>query len=355
MAKAKYQMIADDIRSRIVLKEYPIDSVIPSEKELQNEFNVSRHTIRQALGLLINEGLLRSEKGSGTYVQGTQKEVSKNKTIGVITTYVSDYIFPSIIRGIEQSLREEGYSLLLSSTNNDVEQEKKCLELMIERGVDGLIIEPTKSNQYNPNLSYYLSLKKMGIPIVMINAYYEEFDFPYIAVDDVASGFLATSALIDAGHTNNLLITKMDDIQGKLRMKGFLKAHDENHLTTEAENILTFSTETSQEIVKKACLILEKHPDITGVVGYNDEICYDLLQEIQESNQTLAHRLSIVGQDDSQLSLLTTPKLTTISHPKEKLGEDAAKWMISAISTHSQPDTIVYKPELVLRDSIKPV
>lgn len=352
MAKAKYQIIADNIRSRINSKEYQTDSIIPSEKELQNEFGVSRHTIRQALAVLINEGLLRSEKGSGTYVK---KEVLKNKTIGVITTYVSDYIFPSIIRGIEQTLRENGYSLLLASTNNNVDQEKKCLELMLEHGVDGLIIEPTKSNQYNPNLTYYLSLKKMGIPIVMIHAYYEELDFPYIAVDDVASGFLATNTLIEAGHTNNLLITKIDDIQGKLRMKGFLKAHDQQNLYPEPENILTFSTESSKDIIKKTCSLLKRNPNITGIVGYNDEICYALLQDINDSNPKFSNRLSIIGQDDSQLSLLTSPKLSTISHPKEKLGQDAAKWMISALSTNLIPDSILYQPKLILRESVKKI
>ena len=70
---------------------------------------------------------------------------TSKKTIGVITTYISDYIFPSIIRGIERRLNEDNYSLLLASTNNDVAQEKKALEMMLSYGVDGLIVEPTKA------------------------------------------------------------------------------------------------------------------------------------------------------------------------------------------------------------------
>ncbi|WP_369673295.1 substrate-binding domain-containing protein, partial [Enterococcus faecium] len=95
---------------------------------------------------------------SGTYVDIKYKQENKapsnnHKTIGVVTTYLSDYIFPSIIRGIEKTLREKGYSLLLTSTNNDFQQEKQCIEKMITQGVEGLIVEPTKSNQYNPNLA----------------------------------------------------------------------------------------------------------------------------------------------------------------------------------------------------------
>ena len=70
----------------------------------------------------------KKRKGSGTYVsnqyQSKASGASANKTIGVITTYISDYIFPSIIRGIESRLNKDNYSLLLASTNNDVEQEK---------------------------------------------------------------------------------------------------------------------------------------------------------------------------------------------------------------------------------------
>ena len=156
--------------------------------------------------------------------------ISNNKIIGVITTYISDYIFPSIIRGIERRLNEANYSLLLASTNNDVEQEKKALEMMLSFGVDGLIVEPTKSNLYNPNIAYYLSFKEQDIPFIMINAYYEELDVPFLCLDDVQSSYLATKELISKGHTQIGLISKMDDLQGKYRMKGYIKALGEAKL-----------------------------------------------------------------------------------------------------------------------------
>ena len=144
--KSKYQSIADEIRKKILSEEFPRGSVIPTEIQLQEIYSVSRHTVRQAIAVLVNEGYLRREKGSGTYVEEKYKENIKgkgtdNKKIGVITTYISDYIFPSIIRGIEKTLKDNGYSLILASTNNDHAQEKQCLERMIELGVDGLIIQ----------------------------------------------------------------------------------------------------------------------------------------------------------------------------------------------------------------------
>lgn len=127
--KPKYKVIIDDIKSKILSGVYSVGEQIPTESAIQEEYKVSRHTVRKAILELSNEGFLRSEKGSGTYVSNQYQSKSggnsNNKTIGVITTYISDYIFPSIIRGIEGRLNEANYSLLLASTNNDVEQEKK--------------------------------------------------------------------------------------------------------------------------------------------------------------------------------------------------------------------------------------
>jgi len=250
--KPKYQVIIDDIKSKILSGDYKVGDQIPTEASLQEKYEVSRQTVRKAILELSNEGFLRSEKGSGTYVsnqyQAKSGGQSNTKTIGVITTYISDYIFPSIIRGIEGRLNEENYSLLLASTNNDVEQEKKALEMMLSFGVDGLIIEPTKSNLYNPNISYYLSFKEQEVPFIMINAYYEELSVPFLCLDDVQSSYLATKELISKGHTHIGLISKSDDLQGKYRMKGYIKALGEAKLGFRPEHVLTFDTETKPNL-----------------------------------------------------------------------------------------------------------
>lgn len=74
--------------------------------------------------------------------------------------------------------------------------------MMLSYGVDGLIIEPTKSNLYNPNIAYYLSFKEQDIPLIMINAFYEEIELPFLCLDDVQSSYLATKELISKVLSN---------------------------------------------------------------------------------------------------------------------------------------------------------
>lgn len=353
MAKqVKYKWIAEEIRAKIRAGEYPKNTAIPTELQLANTYAVSRHTIRQAIAELTHEGYVRSEKGSGTYVSQSylQKDLHKPKTIGVITTYVSDYIFPSIIRGIEHVLSENNYSLLLASTNNHFNQEKRCLTQMLNYGVDGIIVEPTKSNEYNPNLTYYLALKEKQIPFVMLNASYEELVAPAITVDDVRAGFLATDYLFQTGCRRIGLVTKIDDLQGKNRMKGFIQAHAEHGSTFAEQTILTYRTETKKSIKSKISQLLTAG-QVDGIVCYNDEIAVQVVQLCTELHLKIPEDVAIVGQDDSPLSISGEIKLTTISHPKEQLGRAAGNWMVQAIDKGQQPASIVFPPELIIRES----
>ena len=357
--KPKYQVIIEDIKSKILSGDYSMGEQIPTESVMQETYGVSRHTVRKAILELSNEGFLRSEKGSGTYVsnqyQSKASGASANKTIGVITTYISDYIFPSIIRGIESRLNKDNYSLLLASTNNDVEQEKKALEMMLSYGVDGLIVEPTKSNLYNPNISYYLSFKEQDVPFTMINAYYEELEVPFFCLDDVQSSYLATNELISKGHTQIGLIAKMDDLQGKYRMKGYIKALGDAKLRFQPEHILSFNTETKLDLYANLKEFLTENQDeMTALVCYNDEVGLEVVNVCRQLGISIPDKLSIIGQDNSYIAKNATINLTTLTHPQEQMGHDAADWIIKKLQGKKDlPNETYYQPVLVEGETIK--
>ncbi|WP_110927806.1 GntR family transcriptional regulator [Bacillus massiliglaciei] len=357
--KPKYQVIIDDLKNKILTGEYRVGEQIPTESTMQEMYNVSRHTVRKSILELSNEGFLRSEKGSGTYVsnqyQSKSAGSSKNKTIGVITTYISDYIFPSIIRGIERRLNEDNYSLLLASTNNDVSQEKKALEMMLSFGVDGLIIEPTKSNLYNPNIAYYLSFKEQEIPFIMINAYYEELEAPFFCLDDVQSSYLATKELISKGHTQIGLISKNDDLQGKYRMKGYVKALGEAKLRFKPEQLLSYTTETKLDLYTNLKKFLNENRDsLTAIVCYNDEVGLEVVNVCRQLDISIPEQLSIIGQDNSYIAKNANIKLTTLSHPQEKMGCDAADWVIKKLQGKKDlPNETYYQPVLIEGETVK--
>lgn len=357
--KPKYQVILEEIRSEILSGTYSVGEQIPTESALQDKYKVSRQTVRKAILELSNEGFLRSEKGSGTYVSNQYRTKTggntNNRTIGVITTYISDYIFPSIIRGIEGRLNEDNYSLLLASTNNDVAQEKKALEMMLSYGVDGLIVEPTKSNLYNPNIAYYLSFKEQNVPFIMINAYYEELEVPFFCLDDVQSSYLATQELISKGHTQIGIIAKMDDLQGKYRMKGYIKALGEARLRFHPEQVLSYNTETKQELpTNLEQFLTSNRENLTAIVCYNDEVGLEVVHACKRMNMTIPDDLSLIGQDNSYMAKNAGIKLTTLTHPQEQMGRDAADWIIKKLQGKKDLQASnYYQPMLIEGETVK--
>lgn len=363
--QTKHQMVLAKIKEWITSGQVKPGDKIYSENELVKMFGVSRHTVRQAVGDLVHEGWLYREQGAGTFCSNrlvqnqitNQNSTPNSKNIGVITTYISDYIFPLIIKGIESYLSEQGYSLTLACTNNDVELEKQCLQSMLSRNIDGLIVEPTKSSSYNPNINYYLELEHHNIPYLMINQFYSQLIPSHIIVNDEKGGFLATDHLIKLGHEKIIGIFKTDDLQGVYRMKGFIRAFRENNIPFFPEMIINFTTEEQKEKlienIKDILVSSEARP--TGIVCYNDQVALSVFNVLRELNLTVPKDISIVGYDDSYLAEATEIKLTSVTHPKEKMGIDAAKWIVSAVenknSEGSTQHSIVYEPELIVRNS----
>jgi GntR family transcriptional regulator of arabinose operon len=363
--QTKHNMVKEKIKEWITSGEIKAGEKIYSENELVKIFGVSRHTVRQAVGDLVHEGWLYREQGSGTFCSSQQtqnqtqnhKVATNGKNIGVITTYISDYIFPNIIKGIESYLTNQGYSLILTCTDNDIEKEEQCLQSMLNRNIDGLIVEPTKSSGYNPNLKYYLELEQNKIPYLMINQFYPQLVPPHIVVNDEMGGFLATEHLIKQGHEKVIGIFKTDDLQGVYRMQGFVRAFRENNIPFFPDMIMTFSTEDQDnnllENIKKFLVSSEAIP--TGIICYNDQIALSVLDVLRDLKIKVPEDISIVGYDDSYLAEASEIKLTSVKHPKLDMGIEAAKWIVSAVENRNTdnvyPKSIVYEPELVIRNS----
>lgn len=364
--QTKYNTVKQAIKSKILDGTFTPNQKISSESELMKQFGVSRHTVRLAIGDLVTQGWLYREQGAGTFCADRKsEEVKKNKTnqknIAIITTYISDYIFPSIIRGAEAYLSEQGYQVSLFSTNNDHETEKRFLEKILSQHFDGVIIEPTRSAFSNPNINYYLNLERLGIPYIMINAYYDELEPLSIVLDDEKGGFIQAEHLIKQGHRDIIGFFKTDDTQGTKRMKGYLKAHRAHQIPINPNNIVTYNTENKEtKPLKELKALLESNNSLTGLVCYNDELVLKLLDLLRSKNLQVPNDLSIVGYDDSFLAEASEVKLTTVKHPQSDMGKDAAKTILQMIQnkqgqnkSSNEIKPIVYEPELVVRTSTK--
>ena len=136
----KYFKLMEDLKEMILRGELRAGDKLPSENELSQQYAVSRQTVRKALSILENEGFIYAEHGRGTFCSELVRHTGNSKNIAVITTYISDYIFPRVIKGIDTVLTREGYSILLKNTKNSRSLEARCLEEPPPPCVDGRMI-----------------------------------------------------------------------------------------------------------------------------------------------------------------------------------------------------------------------
>lgn len=352
----KYLQLKREIMAWIETGRIRPDEQIPTEQNIAEQFGISRQTVRQTLGDLEQEGWLYRIQGKGTFVsQPKAKPAQDVQMIGMITTYISDYIFPHIVRGAEAELRSRGFSLMLSSTDNSKEKERESLELMLGGPVKGLIVEPTKSAEGNPNLDCYLALNVRNIPFVMINERYPELDCPCIKQDDESGGYKAVEHLVQMGHRDIAGFFKTDDLQGVNRLKGFLRGIREFGLPLTGETVVHYTTEEKHaKPFDRASAMLRREERPTAFVCYNDELAVQLLEAARRLGVSVPDDISLIGFDDSTLALATEVKLTTLTHPKTLMGEKAAELLMDLIEKRKlQAGDILFSPELVIRDSVK--
>ena len=354
-SQSKYMELVQWIQEQVAAKKFLPGQKMYSENELKEMFHVSRQTVRHAIGVLESEGVLVRRQGSGTYINDKRQINLENRTrISVVTTYVDGYIFPKTIQGIENVLFENGYSVQIAFTNNQISREKTILEDILSRDeVAGVIVETTKSGIPNPNLPLYEELRKKGIPVIFINSYYPLLPNPHVSLNDKMAGAEATGYLIEMGHRNIGGIFKLDDGQGHLRYAGYLEAMQKAGYDVDDSHIVWIDTVNIQKLRECKEVIMNRFGNCSAVVCYNDQVAFELVEILNGEGIRIPEDLSIVSIDDSELTILGDVTLTSVPHPMDKLGEKAALNLLQMIENPSVDGTYEFDAQVVERNSVK--
>lgn len=355
--KIKYLEICEYFKNKIDNNEMKPGEKLPTEYDMVDMFSVSRHTVRQAILELEREKYIYREKGVGAFCADREKDIVKEqKMIMVITTYISDYIFPYIIRGIEEILSQKGYGVILFSTRNEKEKEAEQLKKLLNYNIVGAIIEPTTSAIENVNSEYYMELNKKKIPYIMINSFYEGLNKSYVDIDDEKGGYLACKHLLDLGHKKIAAVFKEDDSQGIKRKRGYIKALEEYNVNFDKTLVGSYKT-FEEDFYPYAFVknLLSKGQDRpTAVVAYNDKIAVQIISAARELGLKIPEDLSIVGYDNEQIiASIINGGLTTIDHPKEELGKLVATELLNIIEDEKESFSYTYEPKLIIKKSTK--
>lgn len=316
----KYKWLADRLREQI--KEYTRQGMsrLPSEQELCRRYRVSRQTVRAALSLLAEEGLIDKKRGSGSYITGLSADPSRN-VIGLLVPNDQYYRYPQRINDIGSALARAGFSHKILSTDGRRDQERKILLSLLESPLRGIIAEPVQSALPNPNVSLYRRLMDKGTEILFVDSVYPGLSqVPCVKGDDLLGAELLVEYLVQQGHTAIGGIFQMDDLCGTERYQGFLDSMQRYGLEVPDEHICWFSTQNVIKLYKNldAAFLSEMAKSslrsCTAVICHNDLIAWALTRELTLAGYRLPEDLAVAAFDATYLSSSGLVAAATLAH-----------------------------------------
>ncbi len=273
---------------------------------------------------------------------------NRSHTIGVLVPDLMNPLFAAIVRGIEDSLREDGYTPLIANTDNDAEREWVAYEAMSARQVDGFIAATARRDHW-----LLADRAHAGAKVVLVNRRVDSDVIPAVTGDDHEGIRLAVGHLAALGHECIAHVAGPQALYtGWSRHHGFLDAMRAGGLEPDPDLIVFTEAFTEREGVRCCRELLSRRRDFTAIVAGNDLLalgCYDALEQ---GGLRCPDDISVVGYNDMPFVDRFRPPLTTVRVPHYELGATAAELMLEQLrGTDAPPRQLLLTPELVIRGS----
>jgi LacI family transcriptional regulator len=273
---------------------------------------------------------------------------NRSNTIGVLVPDLMNPLFAAVVRGIEDGLREGGYTPLIANTDNDAERERVAYEAMSARQVDGFIAATARRDHW-----LLADQVHSGAKLVLVNRRVDSDAIPAVTGDDHEGIRLAVEHLASLGHERIAHVAGSQSLYtGWSRHHGFVDAMRAGGLELDPELVVFSGAFTEREGARCCDELLARGHEFTAIVAGNDLLalgCYDALEQ---HDLRCPEDVSVVGYNDMPFVDRFRPALTTVRVPHYELGATAAALMLEQLrGTDMPPRQLLLAPELVVRRS----
>ncbi|WP_407704362.1 ribose operon transcriptional repressor RbsR [Winslowiella arboricola] len=276
-------------------------------------------------------------------------KIKQTRTIGMLLTASSNPFYAEVVRGVENSCYQRGYSLVLCNTEGDEDRMNRSLETLLQKRVDGLLIMCTESHLPSAEiLNRYPT-----IPSVMMDWAPFEGGSDIIQDNSLLGGEQATAYLISRGYTRIACIAgPQDKTPARMRLDGYKQAMASAGLPILPGYIVESDFEF-QGGYNAMNQLLALNPLPQAVFTSNDAMAVGVYHALYQAGLSVPQDLAVIGYDNIELARYMTPPLTTIHQPKDELGALAIDTIIKRLTNPGiSKQLLVLTPELIERASV---
>jgi LacI family kdg operon repressor len=269
-------------------------------------------------------------------------------TIGVIVANILHTFSTQVIRAIEDICHEHDFHIIVCNADDDSRKEKRYINMLRAKQVDGIIIFPTGGN-----VTLYQKMIDQEYPVVFVDRYLPELPLCSIMLDNEKAGELAVQHFIGKGYDQIGIITTsiIQNVTPRIeRIQGYKRALQANGLPLVDDYVKSLELKQIQNGLKEM-LSLEKPPQ--AILAGNDLALIEILKYVKGNDIKIPEELDLIGIDDLPFAGLFTPPLTTVAQPTFEMGKMAAELLLMKIRKEENMETNQYvyrfEPHLIIR------
>lgn len=279
----------------------------------------------------------------------------KTSMIGIVVPSITNLFFSTIVEAIEENIKEKGYNISLCNTSGDKDEEKKIVSQFIARQVDGIIvIDPVSENLKS---KFYEEIGAT-IPLIIVNGSTKGHKCNFISYDQESGTKEAFEYLFSLGHEKILFVRGHKSFSYDLKeelYKNFICSKGLKY-----EKVLNVgkgnSIETVYKTESKLENILKAQNAPTAIFACNDLMAVGVINICNKLNISVPQEVSVIGFDNTLLSSITRPALTSVDLNMKEIGSRAAVELLDIIENESNiRKKIIFDTKLIIRESCSKV
>lgn len=273
----------------------------------------------------------------------------KTSIIGVVVPGITNLFFPTIVEAIEKMLKKKGYSITLCNTLGEGKEEERVIQQLVGRQVDGLIvIDPSYTNIKK---GFYEKLS-IQLPFVIVNGVTAT-KGNHICYDEEIGTLEAFNYLKELGHEKIAFVRGEKSYSYDLKEKIYLDFLESNGFSY--SKIIELRKGNSLEVVEEAEIklrhLLMEEDKPTAIFACNDLMGIGTMNAIRKYGFKVPEDISVIGFDNTLVSNITHPRLTTVDLRMNEIGKRAAEEIINIIENEASSINVVYSTKLIIRES----
>ena len=275
--------------------------------------------------------------------------INRTNTLGLIIPDMENPFYSRLSRGVVQTSEKNNYSVIVCESKFDTEIGEKYLRMLIERGVDGLLIATLDLDDIF--IDRLISIKK---PFVIMTCRLDRAGINYVIADDYKAGREVVEYLIGLGHKNIVFLKGPNVYSSNERFIAYKDVMKENGLEVK-DYFITKNILAKNDAYEETKNLLKNHENITAIVGNNDYTTMGAIKAIKDLDLKIPKDISIIGYDDIDITELLDVPLTTVHYPKFRCGVMATQRIIEMLKKpNGKSKKIILETYLVKRKSSGP-